>query len=123
MEFLSRKNGTKIGLTNISKVSKYWPHTLIFTTDRMSSEPIDLRASNFSGTGLPEGYKRENRRSVNYESNNLPENSILLNDLIAMKTVLQELEKGMYSSNDLKNSISFIPSRPGTFIGEKPAHY
>lgn len=121
--FYHNTYGVKAGLTNISKVSKYWRHTLIFKTNRMSTSPIDLRASNYAGTRLPEGYERGNILSIEYEANKLPENSILLNDLIAMKTILEELKKEMYSPKNLVNSINFILTQSDMLLGEKHAEY
>ena len=89
--FYNKTYGRAKGLTNIQKVAKYWQMNLINKTSRMSTGNIDLGASQFKGTKLPEGYERGNILSIEYNADNLPTNEIMITDLLDMK-VLPKLQ-------------------------------
>lgn len=121
--FYSKTYGRVQGLTNIHDVALYWQKNLANRTERMSKEKIDLNASKFKGTNLPEGYERANILNIKYDTDHLPSNKVLVTDLLDMKIVLKELKAKMFSYEDFEHSIDYILSNPSFSLAEKPVDY
>ncbi|MCG0749299.1 hypothetical protein IMAU60057_03011 [Lactiplantibacillus plantarum] len=87
----------------------------------MSTEKIDLHSAQYKGTSLPLGYERGNILSIKYETDNIPNNERLVEDLLSMKSLLTELEKSLFSPNNLEFSISYIMR--ANELGENEPNY
>lgn len=106
--FYQNKYSGKSALENITKVSEYWRSRLTRTTDSMTGDSIDLHASQFKNTKLPRGYEQGSILNIEYRRDNLPDNVTLTSDLLAMRTVLEELKRQLFSPDDLEISIAYI---------------
>ncbi|MCP9380463.1 DUF3578 domain-containing protein, partial [Lacticaseibacillus paracasei] len=95
--FYQNKYSGKSALENITKVSEYWRSRLTRTTDSMTGDSIDLHASQFKNTKLPRGYEQGSILNIEYRRDNLPDNVTLISDLLAMRTVLEELKRQLFS--------------------------
>lgn len=121
--FYNKTYGRAKGLTNIQKVAKYWQMNLINKTSRMSTGNIDLGASQFKGTKLPEGYERGNILSIEYNADNLPTNEIMITDLLDMKVLLKELKLMMVSYDDIGQSIKYVLNQQSFSVDEEKVVY
>lgn len=115
------KYGQKDGLKNLVKVAKYWQGNLFSMTDNMSIRDIDLQSTQYQGTSLPIGYEKANILSIKYKSDAIPENKQLVEDLVSMRVVLTELEKKLFSPDNLDYSISYILRAAS--LGEGESNY
>ena len=70
---------------------------------------------------MPIGYEKANILSIKYKSDAIPENKQLVEDLVSMRVVLTELEKKLFSPDNLDYSISYILR--ATSLGEGESNY
>lgn len=107
--YFGQKFGTKIGRRKIKQVSNYWRENLNLITTSFSTSSIRLiDHSKKYGSFLPFGYEDGTILSVKYNTQNLPSNDKLLNDLSDMILTLEELKSKVISKENFALSTDYI---------------
>ncbi|CAK1225228.1 MrcB family domain-containing protein [Fructobacillus evanidus] len=90
-------------------VVKHFQNILTTKNNRMTTEPIHLLQPTESND-LVAGYERCNIFSIKYETNHLPTNEQMENDLINMIACLKDVKKVLVNSHNVAESIEYILS-------------
>lgn len=114
----------------VRAVSAYWRATIVNKSEQVSDGEISLVPEGYKqSTSLPEGYENGNIYSIHYSIDNLPSQTVLMNDLYIMYDLLKNLREHLLSPDNAKRTISMILELSGEIseptidhnIGEKEA--
>ena len=106
----------------ICRVTDYWKHQLDNLPHRFSFDTIYLCSyhNKTTSTGLPKGYAEGNICSVYYAIENLPEETVLIDDLYKALSILSEIKSKLIGL-DYKHTNNFILSQTENTKQLKPS--
>lgn len=106
------RNLYKNSTNAISRVTNYWKHQLDNLPRRFSFDNIYLCSyhNKTTSAGLPKGYAEGNICSVYYSIENLPEETVLIDDLYKALSILSEIKSKLIGL-DYKHTNNFILSQ------------
>lgn len=113
--FIKSQFGVKEGKANIQKLTRAWQKILSSPLNDFSFDQIDLKVTG-TKTKLPEGYEAGHICGKYYDTNALPDDQEIIDDLRSMLSVYRELKGKMHGlSTEKTNDYILAGDQAGLF--------